>query len=285
MNFTYLTSFYYVVTKNSFSKAAAFLGYSQGNISQQIRKLEDFYGTPLLFKRKQKIILTSNGKEVYEFAEKVIKEHAQLQAKIKHKQRAQIKIGTIDSISANILMPCITEVKRTIPATNIQVLIESEQQLLDKLDEDELDIIIIFDKLLPNQPTYAHYYAEETFEIVRRKTHVKKTNTLEMILTDKNCSYRKAFLDQYQKEMNISISLEVESTESIKKIMERGTESVFLPKYVTKTLSDDAYEKRPLKLDSSFYIQILYSPEKNNQAVDQLVAMLLKDVNFQFQSK
>ncbi|MBC2240536.1 LysR family transcriptional regulator [Listeria booriae] len=284
MNFTYLTSFYFVVTKSSFSKAATFLGYSQGNISQHIRKLEDFYGTPLLFKRKQKVILTEAGKSVFEFSRKMLEQHDELQNKIKQNQQETIAIGTIDSISSSILMGYIRELKREMPAAKVKVIVEDEPALLEQLESGELDVIIIFDELLAPQPHFLHYYAEETFELVKRRSSGKNKNVLEMILTDAKCSYRKALLKQYRVEMNISVVMEVESTDTIKKMIASGTESTFLPKYLLSSWSSEEFERTPLALDQSFYVQCLFAPEKNHLVLAKFTDILLHDSYFQYQS-
>ncbi|GGD03893.1 LysR family transcriptional regulator [Enterococcus wangshanyuanii] len=285
MNFIYLQSFYHVVSTNSYSKTANQLGYSQSNISYHIHKLEEQYGRELLFKRKEKIVLTKAGELVFTFAQSLMKEHHKLLNQLEQENEV-LRIGTIESLSSSLMITYLSKLRKLYPEMKFRVSVEDEQTLFDLLAKDELDLIFIFDEMTTNTMNYVHLYAEETFELVtHKKNMVDHPASYEMILTDNKCSYRKAFLEQYRSAMNISIALELANPEDIKKLLSSGNETAFLPKYATKDLSSQDFIHSPLPLNRPFYLQWLFADEKKNSQLDKLISLLLEDPHYEVKIK
>lgn len=285
MNLTYLETLFKVVELNSFSKAADFLGYSQSNISYHIRKLEEYYQSVLLYKQSDAIILTKAGEEVYQFAELMIKENNVLKNKI-NEERYPLKIGTIESIASTILLSFMTEFRRQHPKQRIQAIVRDEQELLKLLKDNQLDIIIIFDELVTVDSTFRHYYAEETFQLVsKEKLAVSELTALDMVLTDRGCSYRKAFLDEYQSVFNIDVTLELDSPLDIKKVIEISGEKAFLPNYVANDELFAQFEKIYWQISKAFFIQCLYDPTQRNEVAKHLVETFIDQIEIEFIEK
>ena len=74
MNTHKLKTFCTVVEHDSFSKASEKLFCSQPAISKQIRSLENELGYPLFKREGKKISLNDNGKIVYEYSQKILKD-------------------------------------------------------------------------------------------------------------------------------------------------------------------------------------------------------------------
>jgi len=64
----HLNSFCKIVELQSFSSAADMLGVTQSAISQQIKSLEEEYGTELLHRGGNKITPTEDGNLIYRYA-------------------------------------------------------------------------------------------------------------------------------------------------------------------------------------------------------------------------
>ncbi|MBW1898781.1 MAG: LysR family transcriptional regulator [Deltaproteobacteria bacterium] len=71
MNFIHLKAFYSVAKYKSFTKAAHRLNVSQPTLTLQVQHLENRYDIPLIKRTKSNIELTSEGKIVFSYAEKI----------------------------------------------------------------------------------------------------------------------------------------------------------------------------------------------------------------------
>jgi DNA-binding transcriptional LysR family regulator len=67
-----LTVFYKAAKKLSFSEAAEELFLTQPAVTFQIKKLEKHYGTPLFYRRKNRVTLTEAGETLFQHAKKIL---------------------------------------------------------------------------------------------------------------------------------------------------------------------------------------------------------------------
>ena len=67
-----LITFVNVAEHNGFTKAAQVLGYTQSTVSFQIKQLEDELGCLLFERINHTITLTENGKQLMQYAHKII---------------------------------------------------------------------------------------------------------------------------------------------------------------------------------------------------------------------
>lgn len=72
MNLTWLETLIVIVDKKSLTKAARALDVSQPAVSKQLRALEAYYGTPLLYRRGREPELTEAGKIVYRYGQRIL---------------------------------------------------------------------------------------------------------------------------------------------------------------------------------------------------------------------
>ena len=71
MDLKNLTTFIHVAELNSFTKAAAVLGYSQSTVSFQIRQLETELNAQLFERINHTVALTEKGREVLDYAQRI----------------------------------------------------------------------------------------------------------------------------------------------------------------------------------------------------------------------
>lgn len=93
-----------IVELQSFTKAAAALGYTQSSVSQMVAALEDELGMKLLLRSRSGIRLTPEGAELYPFLEKAALQYRALQEKareIRGLETGVIRMGTIASVSCH----------------------------------------------------------------------------------------------------------------------------------------------------------------------------------------
>lgn len=75
----------------SFALAAEELGVTTGAVSQQMRKLEDFFGRPLLVRRHKALVLTEVGQALYESSNELLDNLSEVTQRLVHgAQRASV---------------------------------------------------------------------------------------------------------------------------------------------------------------------------------------------------
>ena len=67
-----LRTFVAIVERGGFTQAAAFLGMTQPTVSQQLKKLEELVGLPLLNRGQRQLELTTAGEKILDYARRIL---------------------------------------------------------------------------------------------------------------------------------------------------------------------------------------------------------------------
>lgn len=131
-----------VVEWKSFSKAAKELGFTQSALSQMISALEKELSTPLLIRSRSGIELTSEGKELYPYVERMISYYRATQEKaeeIRGLESGTIRIGTLASISAHWLPRLLKEFQEQYPKVNFVIHQGDYTSIQEWIKTDRID--------------------------------------------------------------------------------------------------------------------------------------------------
>lgn len=113
-----------VIENNSFTQAAEQIGYSQSAVSQIVKSLEQEQKTTLIERRKDGIILTKDGQELYPYIRAIAQAEKALDTKSKEMHgllTSSITIGSFTSVSRNVLPKLMHEFKKHYPGVNIKL--------------------------------------------------------------------------------------------------------------------------------------------------------------------
>ena len=143
-NFNMLKTFYAVATTKSFSAASNMLYISQPAVSYTIKKLEEYYGTPLFERGTKSLVLTKVAENLLPIVENILnninkcKETVQL---VKHMKLGKLNIGVQSHIYA-MVGEQINKFINKFP--NIQLIFKeaSTDNLVDMLESSDIDILI-----------------------------------------------------------------------------------------------------------------------------------------------
>jgi len=153
MELRQLTTFVRVAQFQSFSKAAASLGYSQSAVTVQIRLLEEELGVRLFDRMGKRVSLTGQGRIFQESAIGIIQDvnrAKQSLAGADEVLRGQLHIGTLESLCYARLPGIIRSFRVCHPQVNVQITTGIPEELISKMERGELDIIYILDEPLYN---------------------------------------------------------------------------------------------------------------------------------------
>lgn len=131
---------------NSFSKAADYLHISQPAISHSIRELESQLDTKLFIRNNKSVVLTEEGEKIRYYirnafntislGEKMLKEND-------NDLNGVIRIGIYSHISLFMLPNVMKEFKDKYPNAKFSIYSTSNEDMLEKLRNNELDFIVL----------------------------------------------------------------------------------------------------------------------------------------------
>ncbi|MGP4845991.1 LysR substrate-binding domain-containing protein [Marinobacter sp. 1Y8] len=139
-----LRTFVAIAETASFSHAARQVFRTTSAVSMQIKKLEEMLGQPLFLRGARRVTLTPAGETLLRYSRRLLKLNDEAVSEfLKPSLTGTIRFGTPDDIGTRILPGVLAEFARSYPAVQVDVVVSSSQSLLKRLDDGELDLILI----------------------------------------------------------------------------------------------------------------------------------------------
>ncbi|SFV51093.1 Chromosome initiation inhibitor [hydrothermal vent metagenome] len=181
-DFAKLQTFLMVIKERSFSKASAKLGISQPAVTQQIKFIEEYVDTKIVERKKNGIVLTKEGEDLYKIAQRVEKAVQSAEKdllKIINKEFTFV-MGASFSIGNYVLPNYLSEIKKRI-GNEVFMNVDVSEQIIDMLENKKIDVALIESPifkdgiiyrewvkdelvLFSNQPIKKHVSAEDLFD-------------------------------------------------------------------------------------------------------------------------
>lgn len=134
-----------IVECKSFTEAAEQCHISQSAISQQMQSLEAELGFKLLNREKRKISLTPAGEYFYRKSLILVADYERIvreSTKIAFGKETALKIGVILTYGGEELQKTVSAFSKKYPDINIRITTASHDILKEKLENEELDILL-----------------------------------------------------------------------------------------------------------------------------------------------
>lgn len=146
MNLSQFDLFCQIARVKSFSKAAKLLHISQPAISAQIQSMEDYYSIRLFDRTPQGVSLTAAGTVLYDYAQKILEVHDDLERKLASMCAASnrhLSVGATPT-AGNYALACgIWTFKDKHPDLDINLEIASSQDIIRKLLNNNINLAIV----------------------------------------------------------------------------------------------------------------------------------------------
>lgn len=199
MNFESIYYFTELAKTLNMNETGEKLYISQQTLSNHIKRLEDYYGTKLFF-RKPKLMLTPIGEEYLKYAEKVLTAEADMINKIRDMESedmGKLIIGA-SSPRADIFIPSVIEkFTEEFPQVNLVLHEKQSQDLEEMCLENKIDIAISIDEDYKNENLKSRLLLEEKLYLcVSDRLLEKYVKDLETL---KEKSLKKIDLRDFQK--------------------------------------------------------------------------------------
>ena len=209
--------FYTVANTGNISKAAKELYISQPAISKSIQKLEESVGCKLFSRSSRGVVLTDEGKLLYEHVSEAFETLTMGEEKLTRSIElgvGHLKIGVSSTLCKYLLLPYLKEFIRQNPHISISISCQSTNDTLKLLEDNKIDIGLIgkpenlknihFDFLEEIEDIFvaAKDYLRNLKARGIQKDHILQSSTL--MLLDKNNMTRQ-YIDDYLQENQIII--------------------------------------------------------------------------------
>lgn len=246
MNLHQLKVFYEVAKAKSFSAAAKTVYLTQPAVTWQVKSLEESFDMKFLDRIGKKILLTEEGKVLFDFADRILNLTRQAEealTDLKGLSRGTLKIASTYTFGDFYLPALLQAFHGKYPKIAVQVSTGNSSQtientLLHKSDlaiaandpkNEKLEVREMTTDLLVGIVFPSHPFAR------RKSIALKELNGQPLILREKESSPRR-IIDEILGQKGISpvIIMESASTSAIKKMVESGMGMAILSQQVVK---------------------------------------------------
>ncbi|MCX6077838.1 MAG: LysR family transcriptional regulator [Campylobacterales bacterium] len=292
-DFAKLQTFLMVIKEKSFSKASAKLGISQPAVTQQIKFIEDYLDTRIVERKKNGIILTKEGEDLYRIAQrldKAISNSEKELLKIINKEFTFV-MGSSYAIGNYILPNYLCDIKKRI-GNEVHMLVGSSAEMINQLEDKKIDVALIESPVIRDGIIYREWVEDElvVFSNQQIPKHLKVEDLMgfDWICRDENSHTRKLTSEIFE-EMGVqcgsfNVLAVLSSPTSIKesilhadKNSERPLVSVMSRHVIQSEIAEGRLFEARLKnykIERKFYIA--HSKERKHDAfVDNVVNFLL----------
>ncbi len=145
MNLKNLEAFYWVVTLNSFNKAATKLQTTQPAVSQKITSLENELGFKVLDRSYRQFKPTHKGITLFKYAEKFMRLETDLVAELTENQHltGTIRLGVSETIVYTWLVEYIEKVQQEFPKISVEIVVDLTPNLQEGVRTGDLDMAFL----------------------------------------------------------------------------------------------------------------------------------------------
>jgi len=161
-DFAKLQTFLMVIKERSFSKASAKLGISQPAVTQQIKFIEDYLDTKIVDRKKNGIVLTKEGEDLYRIAsklEKSIHSSEKELLKIINKEFTFV-MGSSFAIGNYVLPNYLSEIKKRID-NEVFMNVDVSCNIIDNLEDKKIDVALIESPIFRDGIIYREWVEDE----------------------------------------------------------------------------------------------------------------------------
>lgn len=252
-----INTFLKVVEQQSFSKAAAQIGYTQSTVTIQIQTLEKELGVSLFDRFNKSIRLTPQGeqfltyaRELSELADAAVESFQETDV-----LRGSLHIAMAPSICTTFFPDILALYHARYPEVLLKVDTNGTEQLFHKLNHNEVDFVYTFDHRIYRKEQVIELEHEEQVCFVCPPDHPLRDKRVSLeelakeplLLSEPGMSYRED-LEQLMAEHSLELHpvLELSQTQMLMDLVKKGSGISFLPAYVIR---EAVYNKELAVLD------------------------------------
>jgi len=196
MDLVELRIFKAVAEQGGVTKAAAALNRVQSNVTTRVKQLEERLGAKLFHRQGRKLVLSSEGKVLLAYADRLLRLSSEAQAAVKgHAPHGLFRLGTLESTAATRLPPVLARYHREYPAVRLELSTGTSGALVDRVLRGEIEAAFVAEPFAGKNLEMQHAFTEDLV-LITPKGHgpVKAPKDIEervVLAFTTGCSYRR----------------------------------------------------------------------------------------------
>ncbi len=224
-----------VATHLSFTKAANELFITQPAISKNIQSLEKELGLRLFSRIGNKIHLTSAGKVLLDYSNRLFKMQIELDNKLnsfKKEKTGIIRIGASTTIAQYIIAKVLAKFYKQFPSVKIFMISGNSEKIAAALLKGEIDLGIVEGKVKSSDIHYTRFISDELVAVVslnnnlilKNEITLSQLTRIPVVLRERGSGtlevFEHALKNKKIKLSSLNIIMHLGSTEAIKQYLE-----------------------------------------------------------------
>ncbi|WP_239733263.1 MULTISPECIES: LysR family transcriptional regulator [Mammaliicoccus] len=264
-----------IVEEEGFTNAAEKLYKSQPSISRDIKTLEEKYQIKIFENTRKHIILTEEGRELYNYACQLAILDEQLQTKInQHKGdvKGKFVIGTSHTFGQSMLLDLTIYLQTKYPKLNIHIYVYNSADILNKLKDYSLDLGII-EKPVLDDKINSEVLTRDKLLLVKNKQTNQNLNQLRCYVRETGSGIR-YYQDMLLQQLNLtSRKVVINDNQLILELVKQNMGFTILSNFSIKSFDEDYIVTNDLDLNRNFFIvsnKSRYKTNKYNTIVNEI---------------
>ena len=191
-----LQTFVAIAESGSFTRAARQVFRTPSALSMQIKRLEETLGRTLFVRQARQVSLTPEGELLLSYGRRLLKlnEEAVTQF-LSPALEGTVRFGSPDDIGTRILPGVLAQFARSHPAVQVDVRTGGSLEMVRRLDEGELDLILVTADNEGMEPGRGEaVYSEPLVWVCREGGIAARRSPLPLALANHGCAWRKSAL-------------------------------------------------------------------------------------------
>ncbi|MBV7547386.1 LysR family transcriptional regulator [Pseudomonas sp. PDM26] len=147
ITFKQIDALYWIAELGSFEAAANKLHMSQSAISKRIQELEETFDVEVFDRSKRNARLTEKGGELLDYAKDLLERRDYLLERVSAREVLvrRLRLGVTELTALTWLPALVEAIRLEYPKVQIEPSVELSSELFRKLENDQLDLIIVPD--------------------------------------------------------------------------------------------------------------------------------------------
>lgn len=186
------------IDAGSFARAADKIGRSQSAVSLQMKKLEEQLDIDLFEKQGRSLALTPAGKTLYDYAQHMLQLHDEAVSAVKGiALRGHVRFGMSADFENSWLPDALARFSRAHSGVTMDIQIERNSKLSEKIAQGELDLALFFSK---KKLAHATSIAQQDMVwIGRPEFSMRADDPLPLLLLEQPCIFHQAAVSALDK--------------------------------------------------------------------------------------
>lgn len=196
MDLVELQIFKTVAEQGGITRAATALHRVQSNVTTRVKQLEERLGAKLFHRQGRKLVLSSEGRLLLDYAERLLRLSTEAQAAVKgHTLHGLFRLGSLESTAAARLPPVLAAYHRAHPGVRLELVTGTSGALVDKVLRGDIEAAFVAEPFATKNLEMQHVFTEELVLITPR-SHSRVTTAKELeqrvvLAFPTGCSYRR----------------------------------------------------------------------------------------------